>query len=601
MKERVFGIETEYAVVYYPARREPQGPTNLSLYPIFERHLRSRMASVPRAMSLLRSKPGRFLANGMSFHYEATPQAFENGLLEIASPECRDPWTLATYETAKDRLAEELRLEVNRELRAFGWRGEVRIFKNNVDSQGHTFGSHESYWIDDPLDGPRLATLAPLWLLTWLATLPVFLWLLGVSLLLALAPLLLVLAPLLAMAFAGLARGIASRLPVLADRLRAGGRFLADLPQRFAARMQADPSEWVRRLAWIEWPFRVAIPIHAALYGSFFFRPVLRGATAFLVTRTLYAGAGSVDGSAPASLRLSQRSPHMKTVSSIFTSGDRRPLIELRDPFFRPWSAFRRHRRLHLMLGDANLCEWALALRVGTTALVLEAIETDRDASWPELADPLAAFRALSLDPSVSLALQGGGNATGLEIQRQVLGAVRRTLGEPEIEWKRQMLSMWQETLDALDRDAEALVGRIDWVTKRALLRREVGEPEDWEALREQDHEWVSHPERLVAPRLRDLAFRALRTDLRYHDLGPRGDHRKFLERGRVERLSEPAAVDAAMTLAPCDTRAWGRGQAIREAGDDGGSATWHRVRVGHLLRFDWRFFLDPLAGDSES
>lgn len=597
MKERVFGIETEYAVVYYPARGEPQGPTNLSLYPVFERHLRSRMTSVPRAMSLLRSKPGRFLANGMSFHYEATPQAFENGLLEIASPECRDPFTLATHETAKDRLAEELRLEVNRELRAFGWRGEVRIFKNNVDSQGHTFGSHESYWIDDPLDPGRLATLAPLWLVTWLATLPVFVWLLGVSVLLALAPLLLLLTPLLAVAFAGLARWLGSRMPLAADRLRSGSRHLAGLPQRFAARMQADPSEWVRRLAWIEWPFRVAIPIHAALYGNFFFRPALRGATAFLVTRTLYAGAGSVDGKAPTSLRLSQRSPHMKTVSSIFTSGDRRPLIELRDPFFRPWSAFRRHRRLHLMLGDANLCEWALALRVGTTALVLEAIEAEPDASWPELADPLTAFQALSLDPSASLALQSGGTATALEIQRRVLGEVKRVLSDPQAEWKRKILSMWEEALDALSQDPEALVGRVDWVTKRALLRREVSDPDDWEAFRETRTDWATHPDRQTDPRLRELAFRVLRTDLRYHDLGPRGDHRKFLERGRVERLSEAPEVEAAMTLAPRETRAWGRGEAIREAGDDGGAATWHRVRVGHPGRFDWRFFLDPLRG----
>ena len=167
MRERVLGIETEYAVVYFPARGEgEERPTNLALYPLFEEALAGLVPSVPRAFSLLRAKPGRFLANGMSFHYEGTPQHFEHGLLEIASPECRDPFTLLAHERAKDALAEELRERVNRELARRGWLGEVRLFKNNVDSQGHTFGSHESYWIDDPLT-PRAQVwcCCPLWLL----------------------------------------------------------------------------------------------------------------------------------------------------------------------------------------------------------------------------------------------------------------------------------------------------------------------------------------------------------------------------------------------------------------------------------------------------
>ncbi|MEE8558302.1 MAG: proteasome accessory factor PafA2 family protein, partial [Myxococcota bacterium] len=132
MKDRVFGIETEYAVIYHGRRGEASRPTNLALYPRFESALRQRFRTLPRALSLLRTKEGRFLENGASFHYEATPENYEHGLIEMASPECRDPFVLLNYERMKDELMEELAEEVNRELRLGGYEGEVRIGKNNV-------------------------------------------------------------------------------------------------------------------------------------------------------------------------------------------------------------------------------------------------------------------------------------------------------------------------------------------------------------------------------------------------------------------------------------------------------------------------------------
>ena len=68
MRDRVFGIETEYAVIYHPRRgEEEERPTNLALYALFEQALGARVASLPRAISLLRAKRGRFLENGASF------------------------------------------------------------------------------------------------------------------------------------------------------------------------------------------------------------------------------------------------------------------------------------------------------------------------------------------------------------------------------------------------------------------------------------------------------------------------------------------------------------------------------------------------------
>ena len=127
MRERVFGIETEYAVIYHPGRRERRGPSKLALYGRFETELHRRVRSLPNAFSPLRAKLGRFLENGATFHYEATADAYEDGLIEMASPECRDPDSLLHAERAKDELVEELAQAVNLQLELDGFSGRVSI------------------------------------------------------------------------------------------------------------------------------------------------------------------------------------------------------------------------------------------------------------------------------------------------------------------------------------------------------------------------------------------------------------------------------------------------------------------------------------------
>jgi hypothetical protein len=612
VRDRVFGIETEYAVIYHPSRAESARaldpsvrgastrPTNLELYGLFEPRLQARVRTLPRAASLLRAKRGCFLENGGSFHYEGTPQHFEHGLIEMASPECRDPFTLLAHERAKDELVEELARDVTAHLRRLGYAGEVRIGKNNVDSQGHTFGSHESYWVDDPIPPRRRLLLLPLWVAAWTLTLPALLWLGVVTLGLVAGALLVLLLPLVSSVPAALARLVRRSSPEHAAEWRRHARFLRRAPLRLFRWLEAHPGELARRLSWVEAPLHPVIGLHSMLQSRFHFRPFTRALTAFLVSRTLYAGAGSVVLDGGPLLRLAQRPPFLRRLMRIFTSGEDRPVYESRDVFFRPWSAFARRRRLHLMLGDANLCEWAQVLRVGATALVLEAIEADRDGSWPELEDPLAALARLNRDASLSepLRMRDGRRETAIGIQRAYLARVRSALARealPPEGWKVTVLEMWEDTLGLLSEDPAALGDRIDWLAKRAQLEREIG-VEDGEAVRAAGRALVA-----AAPsqdsgvrRLRELAFRALRTDLRYHELGPRGGYRRLLARGAVRRIVDDAAVAWARREPPADTRAFARGRAIRDASRRArsGGATWHRVRVGV---FGWRFFPDPL------
>ena len=600
MRERVFGIETEYAVIYHPGRREKARPTKLEIYQLFESLLGRHLRSLPRAFSVLRSKPGRFLENGTSFHYEATSKDFEHGLVEMASPECRDPFTLLAYERAKDRLVETLCREVNQRLRVMGYSGEVRIGKNNVDSQGHTFGSHENYWVEDPLPLYRKLLLLPLWTGLWILSIPVFAWLLLVLLAILCAMFAVLLLPVTTALMAGLSSALTRAHRRSALGLARAAAKMREWPRRLLASLQSRPGEATRRLAWIELPLRPLISLHSWMHNRFHFRRFHRHLTAFLVTRTLYAGAGSVvlDGGPP--FRLAQRPPFLRSLARVFTSGENRPLYESRDVFFRPWSALGSRRRLHLLIGDANLCDWALVLRTGATALVLEAIETGAPVDWPVLVHPLRALRRLSADPELvaRYRLKDGTEVSALEIQRRFLRAVRETLSpEPDPgSWRSQVIEMWEETLDLLERDPEALGDRIDWIAKRCLLRREIPDPADWETLGRRGPGILRGPASTADghSRLRDLAFRALRADLRYHELGPRGGHRRLELRGEVRTLVERSQIDRALLRPPSDTRAHARGQAIREAHarSVSGGATWHRVRLG---RFDWRWYRDPL------
>jgi proteasome accessory factor A len=584
MRERVFGIESEYAVIYHPGRADRPRPNNLVLYRRFEAALLRQVRTLPNAFSPLRWKMGRFLENGGTFHYEANEQNLEHGLIEMASPECRDPQTLVRYERAKDELIEELCVEVNRDLGLAGHTGRVAIGKNNVDSAGHTFGSHENYWVEDPLEPEQKARFVPLWLGLWtLSALPL-LWVFGV--------LAAVLVTLL-----GLGVGlVAVTLALTFLRPRAATRF-SGFTQRLGARIdanQAQVSHWLRVLVR---PIDAVVSLHSRLYQRVHFLPLRRDLTGFLVSRIVWSGAGVVCFDGGPIFCLSQRARFISRLCGISTDGEERPIFELRDLFFRPWSALQARRRLHLLPGDANLCEWAQYLRVGATALVIEAIESGAAIDWPQLADPLAALRAISDDPElrVRVELRGGSSETALAIQRRYLEGVRRALAGPLPDWKRTVLERWDETLRELERDPDALADRVDWIAKRTLLRRAVPDPENWRALAEHGRRvtgpGVRDPDDLV---LRERAFALWRADLRYHELGPRGGHRRLEARGRVQRLTDPEAVLRARRAPPSDTRAFQRGAAIRQAHAHtrSGGAAWHRVRVGKL---GWRFFPDPL------
>ncbi len=104
------------------------------------------------------------------------------------------------------------------------------------------------------------------------------------------------------------------------------------------------------------------------------------GITPHFVTRQIFAGAGKVgsetaahDGTSTSTSSCPSGPSSSRRRSGLETTL-KRPIVNTRDE---PHADPQRYRRLHVIVGDANLAEVATFLKVGTTALVLAMIEDD--------------------------------------------------------------------------------------------------------------------------------------------------------------------------------------------------------------------------------
>jgi proteasome accessory factor A len=285
----------------------------------------------------------------------------------------------------------------------------------------------------------------------------------------------------------------------------------------------------------------------------------------FLVSRQVFAGAGKVgieaqeSGFVPGRFQLSQRADFMETELSVDTMHNR-PILNTRDE---PHADPKKFRRLHLIIGDANMCEYATALKVGTTQLVLELISQGA-APRVELEQPVAAVKQLSRDADLKAAVRrtNGRTISGLEIQELYYGAAQRILAgtDAETDW---ILKEWGETLRLLTHNRTDLIGKLDWVTKLWLLETFAREERiGW------DNPWLAS------------------LDLEYHNMS--SDRGLFLEleaEGKAWRMTTEADIEQALSAGPQDTRGGLRGLCVRRFSDQIKSMQWERIQFsGGLL-----------------
>ena len=265
----------------------------------------------------------------------------------------------------------------------------------------------------------------------------------------------------------------------------------------------------------------------------------------FLVSRQIYAGAGKVLQTARGAVYcLSQRAEHIwEGVSSATTRS--RPIINTRDE---PHADAERFRRLHVIVGDSNMSEYATYLKVGATSILLRMLEDPgtvlRDLT---LENPIRAIREISHDLTCrrNVRLANGREVSALDIQSEYLTRALRyrdTHGlSPQED---RALDMWEHCLKGLESDPFSLSRECDWVAKHQLI----------EAYRDRHSLPLGHP-------------RVALVDLQYHDVNrDRGLYYRLEARDRMERTIEEGAVADAVNRPPETTRARLRGEFIRRA-----------------------------------
>ncbi|SFK72596.1 depupylase/deamidase Dop [Geodermatophilus ruber] len=289
------------------------------------------------------------------------------------------------------------------------------------------------------------------------------------------------------------------------------------------------------------------------------FLDIIRGLIPFFVTRQVVAGSGRVGIGAEGrsqGFQLSQRADFFEVEVGLETTL-KRPIINTRDE---PHADADKYRRLHVIIGDANLAELSTYLKVGTTSLVLAMIEARALHQDMSLEEPVEALQAISHDPSLThkVRLRDGRQMTALEVQWAYLEMAQRYVDRSGTgdEQTADVLRRWAEVLEDLGTDPIRLADRLDWPAKLRLL----------EGFRARDGlGWGDSRLHLV--------------DLQYSDVRPeKGLYHRLVARGAMRRLLTDEEVSRAMVHPPTDTRAFFRGECLRRYPAQVAAASWDSV-----------------------
>jgi proteasome accessory factor A len=271
---------------------------------------------------------------------------------------------------------------------------------------------------------------------------------------------------------------------------------------------------------------------------------------AFLAMRIVLFGSGRVgmtlaprryhrnDSNEPVLYQISQRADFIQTDIYEWVQFNR-ALINARDE---PLADYRRFRRLHLLLGDSNILPFTKALKVGSTSLMLDLLEANALPKF-SLANPVIAMRQVSHHPDGDwkVKLHDGREWSALDVLEEFWRAASSGAIELDADGK-WTLTQWAECLEALRKNRDPLIGKLDWITKRFLLDSFVqSEKIDWSD-----------------PWLESL-------DLEYHQINPKRCLANGIPGVSIDKLGLPNFTKRDYLIQPTDnTRARLRSEAMR-------------------------------------
>ena len=283
--------------------------------------------------------------------------------------------------------------------------------------------------------------------------------------------------------------------------------------------------------------------------------------TPHFVTRQVFCGAGKIgienQSSQDKRYQISQRADFFEEDVGLETTV-RRPIVNTRDE---PHADAERFRRLHVIVGDANLSQVATFLKVGTTSIVLAMIE---DGEFPEslvVKNPVQAIRAVSRDPELRqlVELHDGRRLTALDIQEAIIDSAFVWARRHDMESVGQacgelVLREWAAVVSDLRRDPVDTRDRVDWVAKRLLL-------ESYAKSRQLSSD---------DPRLKLI-------DIQYHDLRP---GRGIATKAGLRTLLDERSIEHATLEPPHTTRAYFRGKVLAKWPEQVVAANWDSVLI---------------------
>ena len=279
----------------------------------------------------------------------------------------------------------------------------------------------------------------------------------------------------------------------------------------------------------------------------------------FFISRQVFCGAGKIGSEAPGlthadvPFQITQRADFFEEEVGLETTL-KRPIVNTRDE---PHADSKKYRRLHVIVGDANMSELQTYLKLGTTAIVLAMIDDDMAPDDCVFETPVQTLRQVSYDIDLAMVhrLVNGQKVSALDVQWAYYAAAEKWADRHGFEVVggeaigKDLMSRWNEVLVALESDPDSLTDSIDWIAKRRL----------YEGYRSRhDLDWSD-------PKLAAL-------DLQYHDLRP---DKGLARRIGLKRISIDSEVEAAVDSPPPSTRAYFRGRCLERYPDEIVAANW--------------------------
>ena len=285
------------------------------------------------------------------------------------------------------------------------------------------------------------------------------------------------------------------------------------------------------------------------------FPRIVRDITPHFVSRQIYTGAGLLGGNDDIPFQISQRADFFEVEVGLETTL-KRPIVNTRDE---PHADPEKYRRLHVIIGDANMSEVATYLKTGITAIVLMMIEDEAVTEPFALENPVQALRSISHDLSCrrTVRLKDGRAVRAVDIQWGYHEMASKYIARHDVPaWAADVMTRWEETLAALEVDPIKLERQLDWVAKLSTL----SSYRDKHGL-----EWDD-------PKLALL-------DLQYHDIRmDKGIANVLVRNGKLDRLSTENEVQRAIEAPPVDTRAYFRGRCLAQFSQQVAAASWDSV-----------------------